>query len=93
MFRNRPRGRCRHAIILVPEPTARSAVPGVSPGRGLLTPLGRKRSQKSINNRRRMGVMGVSLISKIQRMTVVEVVWFENPSKNMIENLKTYFDS
>ena len=40
------------------EPTARSAVPGVSPGRGLLIPLGRKRSQKSINNRGRMGVMG-----------------------------------
>ncbi len=69
------------------------AVSGVSLGRGLLIPLGRKRSQKSINNRGRMGVMGVSLISKIQRMTGVEVVWFENPSKNMIENLKTYFDS
>ena len=25
--------------ILIPEPTARSAVPGVSPGRGLLIPL------------------------------------------------------
>ena len=24
---------------LIPEPTARSAVPGVSPGRGLLIPL------------------------------------------------------
>ena len=42
----------------IPEPTARSAVPGVSPRRGLLIPLGRKRSQKSINNRGRMGVMG-----------------------------------
>ena len=29
-----------HACFLVPEPTARSAVPGVSPGRGLLIPLG-----------------------------------------------------
>ena len=26
-------------ILLIPEPTARSAVPGVSPGRGLLIPL------------------------------------------------------
>ncbi len=43
---------------LIPEPTARSAVPGISPGQGLLIPLGRKRSQKSINNRGRMGVMG-----------------------------------
>ena len=25
---------------IIPEPTARSAVPGVSPGRGLLIPLG-----------------------------------------------------
>ena len=28
----------RH-LLLIPEPTARSAVPGVSPGRGLLIPL------------------------------------------------------
>ena len=28
-----------YAYILIPEPTARSAVPGVSPGRGLLIPL------------------------------------------------------
>ncbi len=27
-------------IIIIPEPTARSAVPGVSPGRGLLIPHG-----------------------------------------------------
>ena len=26
-------------IPVIPEPTARSAVPGVSPGRGLLIPL------------------------------------------------------
>ena len=26
-------------LIIIPEPTARSAVPGVSPGRGLLIPL------------------------------------------------------
>ena len=26
--------------IVIPEPTARSAVPGVSPGRGLLIPHG-----------------------------------------------------
>ena len=31
---------------------------GRKPGRGLLIPLGRKRSQKSINNRGRMSVMG-----------------------------------
>ena len=30
----------------------------VSPGRGLLIPLDRKRSQKSINNLGRMGIMG-----------------------------------
>ena len=30
------------SFFLIPEPTARSAVPGVSPGRGLLIPLGRK---------------------------------------------------
>ncbi len=45
-------------IILFPEPSARSAVPGASPGRGLVILLSRKRSQKSINNRGRMGVMG-----------------------------------
>ena len=28
------------ADVLIPEPTARSAVPGVSPGRGLLIPHG-----------------------------------------------------
>ncbi len=33
------RGCCMH-VFLIPEPTARSAVPGVSPGRGLLIPLG-----------------------------------------------------
>ncbi len=27
-------------MSIIPEPTARSAVPGVSPGRGLLIPLG-----------------------------------------------------
>ncbi len=27
------------AFVFIPEPTARSAVPGVSPGRGLLIPL------------------------------------------------------
>ena len=41
-------------MILIPEPTAIHAFPGVSPGRGLLIPLG----QKSISNRGRMGVMG-----------------------------------
>ncbi len=49
----------------IPEPTARSAVPGVSPGRGLLIPHGYLhpgkcehsevlRSVKSINNRGRV---------------------------------------
>ncbi len=28
------------SLFTIPEPTARSAVPGVSPGRGLLIPLG-----------------------------------------------------
>ena len=31
-------------VFLVPEPTARSAVPGVSPGRGLLIPVPTARS-------------------------------------------------
>ncbi len=53
------------SFYLFPEPTARSAVPGVSPGRGLLIPHGYlhpgkskhsevKRSVKSINDRRRV---------------------------------------
>ncbi len=64
---------------IIPEPTARSAVPGVSPGRGLLIPHGYLhpgksehsevlRSEKSINDRRRVTMVRrswvvISLIS------------------------------
>ena len=34
---------------IIPEPTARSAVPGVSPGRGLLILHYRRRSSKSLS--------------------------------------------
>ena len=55
-------------LIIIPEPTARSAVPGVSPGRGLLIPHGYLhpgknehsevlRSVKFINNRGRMAMV------------------------------------
>ncbi len=33
-------GQSKYYLIVIPEPTARSAVPGVSPGRGLLIPHG-----------------------------------------------------
>ena len=37
----------RNLLVVIPEPA----------GRGLLIPFGHKRSQKSINNRGRMGIM------------------------------------
>ncbi len=73
------RGCCRHVflVIIIPEPTARSAVPGVSPGRGLLIPHGylhpdksehSEVHEKSINDRRRVSMVRrawvvISLIS------------------------------
>ncbi len=38
--RTRVTSKSSTSIDLIPEPTARSAVPGVSPGRGLLIPHG-----------------------------------------------------
>ncbi len=40
MIRDRARILCLIFLWIIPEPTARSAVPGVSPGRGLLIPHG-----------------------------------------------------
>ena len=39
-----------YAVSFIPEPTAPSAVPGVSPGRGLLIPHGYLHPDKSENS-------------------------------------------
>ncbi len=64
-------------------------VPGVSSGRGLLLPLSRKRSQKSINNGGRMGVMGGHLTDHQNTANNRSGSYLSSKStKNMIKNLK-----
>ncbi len=61
----------RETLFVIPEPTARSAVPGVSPGQGLLIPHGYLHPGKSKHSE----VQSPSMIAGASLWFVVQDAW------------------